>query len=170
MNTTNKTAAQVEAMLKDEANIKAVSSLFQAIAFKEILKPIIEAKQLEIINFYKFKVSDEWQTRGKTEFKIISNPKHMYLANDIDFNLYFAELQSFYYSEACPVKPTKKGNCPLLEAESLEREIFANVVDLLTDYTGLNYNMISRNLKTYKDYKELILSLFAPLVKSQLAA
>jgi hypothetical protein len=162
---TKNTAAQVEAMTQDESCIKAVSALFQAIAFKEVLNAIIEAKQIEIINFYKFKVSDVWSGRAKPDFEIITEPRHMYLSSDEDMQIYCMELQSFYDSDLCPVKPQKAGNCPLLEAESMERVIFANVVDILASHTGLTYDMISRSLKAHKEYKQLVLSLFAPFVK-----
>jgi hypothetical protein len=58
--------------------------------------------------------------------------------------------------------PTKDGNCPLLEAESLERDAKQAFIDALEPYTGLSvHRLLCSGLKTYDKYIDLNLSLFA---------
>ena len=53
------TLTNLKSFANDPANITAMTGLFQAIAYTETLRPIIEGKQREIIAFYRFEVSEE---------------------------------------------------------------------------------------------------------------
>jgi len=162
MNTTIKTAQDVKSLIHNENNIKVVKSLFEAIAYCETLRAVIEPKKQEIVDFYKFQVSPDFIHR--MEDRTITKHERMYLADDQDFNIYLAELEKFYYSDACPVKPKRKGNCPLLEAESFVRDVKMQVAEYFAPYFGFGYDRISGSLKLYKQYFDLLMSMFAPVV------
>lgn len=157
------TLTNLKSFANDPANITAMTGLFQAIAYTETLRPIVEEKQREIIAFYKFEVSEE--NRRHKDTKIITEPKHMYLASDKDFQIYDAEMQNFYYSDQCPAKPSKKGNCPLLEAEHLVRRIKWELADLFAPVMGMNCDQLTRSLKNWESYWDIMLGLFAGKVK-----
>ena len=74
-------------------------------------------------------------------------------------------MDAFYWSEQCPVKPTKKGHCPALESQSLVREIKIAIANLFAPTLGISYDQISGSLSFYKQYYDLVLSMFAPHVK-----
>jgi hypothetical protein len=153
----------IKSIANDPANITAMKGLFQAIAYTETLRPIIEGKQREIIEFYKFEISEE--NRRNEEMKIISEPKNMYLSSEQDFKIYCDELQLFYYSDLCPVKPSKLGLCPLLEAEHLVRRIKWELADFFAPVMGMNCDQLTRNLKNWESYWDIMLGLFAAKVK-----
>ena len=153
----------LKALANDTTNIQAMKALFQAIAFCESLRPIVEDKQQEIISFYKFKVSDE--VKKHTDYNEITKPSRMYLASDEDFKIYHSEMQSFYFSDACPVSPLRPGNCPLLEAEHLVRRLKWEIADLFAPIVGLSCDQLTGNLARWDKYWEIMLSMFAPKVK-----
>lgn len=164
---TNESVAQ---MVSDKDNIKVMQSLFEAVAYQETIRSIIEPLQQEIVDKYKFKTSQEWVDKRAsvnedfTERVVITTPKHMYLADDDDFNIYLKELERGYERVKC--LPKKKGNCPLLEAESFVRDVKREVADYFEPYTGMNYNQISYSLESYKKYFDLLMQLFAPKIKA----
>jgi hypothetical protein len=153
----------IKSIANDPANITAMKGLFEAIAYVEVLRPIIEGKQREIIEFYKFEVSEECGRH--TEMKTISEPKNMYLSSKQDLKIYCDELQLFYYSDLCPVKPSKPGLCPLLEAEHLVRCIKWELADFFAPVMGMNCDQLTRNLKNWEAYWDIMLGLFAAKVK-----
>lgn len=162
-----KSAKDVEAFVNNSDNIKVMKALFEAIAYQETVRSVIAPKQQEIIDFYKFKIADKWVKLGDLD-EIITSEKRMYLANDDDFQIYLNELEKFYYSDQCPFKPKRKGNCPLLEAESFVRDIKRDVAEFFKDYFGFGYDAISCNLDRYKQYYDLLLTMFASNVESKI--
>jgi len=164
-----KSEKDVKALVDNPDNIAVMKSLFEAIAFQETVRSVIAPKQQEIIDFYKFKIDEKWKERGDAE-EIIISEKRMFLASDDDFQIYLKELEQFYYSDACPFKPKRKGNCPLLEAESFVRDIKREVAEFFKEDFGFGYDAISGSLTRYKQYYDLLLTMFASNVKSKIAA
>jgi hypothetical protein len=161
----NLTAQQLKEFSNNEENVKLVKSLFEAIAFSDLITEIVENKANEILNFYKFETEEERYNERIIPSEVVTEQKNAFLLKQDDWDLYFKELESFYYSDDCPVKPTKKGHCPALEAQSFVREIKVQIANFFAPALGINYNQISGNLKFYKDYYDLILRIFAPQVK-----
>jgi len=159
------TAQQLKEFSHNEENVNLVKSLFEAIAFSDLITEIVEKKANEILNFYKFETEAETYNERVIPSEVILEQKYAYQLKQSDWNIYFKELESFYYSDDCPVKPTKKGHCPALEAQSFVREIKIQIADFFAPTLGIDYGQISRNLKFYKDYYDLILKMFAPQVK-----
>lgn len=157
------TANGLQALANDTANIQAMKALFQAIAFCESLRPIVESRQQEIVSLYKFKVSEE--NKRDENHDEITKPNRMFLASDEDFGIYDAEMQAFYFSDACPIKPSKAGNCPLLEAEHLVRRLKWQIADLFAPIVGLSCEQLTGTLAGWNQYWEIMLSMFAPKVK-----
>jgi hypothetical protein len=161
------TKNNLKALISDRDNITAMKALFQAITFEKMVKELVEAKQRETIAFYKFKVSPEnLERREMPEY--ISEPNRMFLVSEEDWKIYDAEMQKIYFSEGFPFKPSKAGNCPLLEAEHFVRKLKWEIADLFAPYLGFGSNEITGSLSAWKQYWEIMLSMFAPIVKKHL--
>ena len=164
-----KTEKDVKSMVNNAENINVIQALFEAVAYCETIRDVIEPKQQEIVSFYKFKVADEWREKkekhGRTlEFEVIEHPKHMYLSSEEDFQIYMKELKAFYKEKGLKVK--RDGNCPLLEAESMVRDIKMHVADHFEPYFGFGYHSVSHTLDGYRKYYDLLMTMFAPFVKN----
>jgi hypothetical protein len=157
-------AQQLEQAANDVECIKVMKSLFQGIAYVETVRSVIETKQKEVITFYQFKVAKRYLER-RTDKEFISGPKDMFLMSDEDFKIYLAEMETFYYSDECPFKPSKKGNCPLLEAESFLRDLKWEIVAFFEPITGLSKENLRWNLKAFDKYIDILLGLYASKVK-----
>jgi hypothetical protein len=158
------TADKLRDFTNDPANIKIMEALFMAIAFEQTITEIVNKKQDEVISFYKFKVRDEFSERLGQE--CVTNHKDAYLMSDEDFEIYHKEMQAFYHSDACPVKPRGKDYCPALEAQSAVRELKRTIADVFEPVLGIGSDTLCRNLKYYNQYFDLIMTLFAPKMKS----
>lgn len=159
------TAQELKGFTNKEENVLIVKSLFEAIAFSSLITEIVEKKANEILNFYKFETEEETYNEIVIPSEVILDQKNSYRLSKKDWAIYFKEMESFYYSDDCPVKPTKKGFCPALESQSFVRDIKIQIADFFAPTLGINYSQISHNLKFYKDYYDLILKMFAPQVK-----
>lgn len=159
------TAQELKEFSNNEENVNLVKSLFEAIAFSDLITEIVEKKANEILNFYKFETEAETYNERVIPSEVILEQKYAYQLKQSDWDIYFKELEAFYYSEDCPVKPTKKGFCPALEAQSFVRDVKIQIADFFAPTLGIDYNQISHSLKFYKDYYDLILRMFAPQVK-----
>lgn len=163
METLIKTKADLRAAVNDEACITVMTAVFEAMAFCETIRSIVEPKQQELIDFFKFKVREEFKERKGVE--VVTEYKHLYMADESDWKIFDAEMIQFYKEKGLK---HKEGCSPLLEAESLVREVKRHSVDILEPFTGVSWDDVSYSLKNYKMYMELLLTLFAPAVKNNL--
>lgn len=163
METLIKAKADLRAAVNNEACITVMTAVFEAMAFCETIRSIVEPKQQELIDFFKFKVRDEFKEHR--DFEIVTEYKHLYMADESDWKIFHAEMGLFYKEKGLK---HKEGCCPLLEAEHLVREVKWHSIDILEPFTGVSWDDVSSSLKNYKMYMELLLTLFAPAVKNNL--
>jgi len=163
METLIKTESDMKAMVNNQACITVMTAVFEAMAFCETIRDIVEPKQKELIDFFKFKVSQEFKERIGIE--VVTEYRQLYMADRSDWEIFDKEMIAFYKEKGLK---HKEGCCPLLEAESLVREIKRHAIDILEPFTGISFDNLSWNLKNYEKYVELLLSLFAPKVKNNL--
>lgn len=159
------TALELKKFAENKENIDVVKVLFEAITLCEIITEIVDNKKREILAHHKFE-SEPLITPSRTIPSIlIIEPKDDYKLKENDFQIFLDELNTFYYSDECPIKPTKIGNCPALEADSLVRDLKIQIADKFEPTLKISYNDISGNLEFYKKYYDFILQVFAPHVK-----
>ena len=158
-----KTKEDVKVLASSPECITVMTAVFEAMAFCETIRSIVEPKQNELVDFFKFKVRDEFKERRGIE--IITEYRQLYMADESDWKLFDKEMVKFYKEQNLK---HKEGCCPLLEAESLVREVKRHAVGILEPFTGVSWDMISCSLKQYEKYIDLQLTLFAPIVKSNL--
>lgn len=160
--------AKLEEMLADADCVKVMSALFQAIAYCETIRSIIEPKQKEVLAKHQFKVAqkhlDKFAARGLEREPVVLDHSELYLVSDEDFEVYLDEMDSFHREKGFE-KPARE-YCPLLMAEELVRKTKREIADFLEPYTGISYDMVSYSLNRYRNYYDIILSLFAPKVKA----
>lgn len=160
------TEQKLKNIVSNRDNVSVMKSLFEAIAYEETIRSIIEPMQQEIVDSHRFKIAPEWVARGIRDSIFVTTPSDMYLASKGDQDLYFKELENGYIKVRC--LPSKKGNCPLLEAESLVRDVKIEVANHFESQIGISYNDISWSLSKYKTYYDLLLTMFAQPVKEMM--
>lgn len=153
----------IEAMIKSESCVTAITAVFKAIAFCDTVRSIVEPKQNELINFFKFKVRDEFKERRGIE--VITEYKQLYMADESDWEIFENEMVKFYKEQGLKYK---EGCCPLLEAESLVREVKRHAIGIFEPFTSISLDMLFGNIKLYEKYIDLLLTIFAPIVKTNL--
>ena len=156
------TEAKFREMVGDDECIRVVGALFQAIAYCETVRSVIEPKQKEVLAKHQFKIAEKYAER-KGKDRVILDHKHVYLLSDEDFEVYLDEMDAFHKEQGFS-KPARD-YCPLLIAEDLVRKVKIEVTEFLQPYTGISYDKVSYNLDTYKRFFDLILGLFAPKVE-----
>lgn len=157
-----KSAEEVKKMISDPDCIKVVNALFEAVAYAETVRDVIEPKQQELIDFYKFETADMWTEKYGEPKRVITKYDHLYLATDEDSNLLYKEMHKVHLELGFKVE---MNYCPLLIAEDLVRKVKVQVADFLEPYMGVSYDQISYNLDRYKKYFELVMTMFAGVVK-----
>jgi hypothetical protein len=156
--------------LLTESNTKVVWAMFAAKAYVECVRGIIVPKQIEVLNFYQFTISDEiktiYENRNVTDYpQVIEHPRHVHLLDATDMRLYCEEMKKFHHEKK--FKLNSPNNCPLLEAESFEREVKRNAVDFFEPYFGLNSDkLISAGLSEYNKFIDLLMTMFAANVEA----
>lgn len=157
-----KTADEVKKMTSDQDCIKVVNALFEAVAYAETVRALIEPKQQELIDFYKFETADMWTEKYGDPKRIITKYDHLYLASDEDSDLLYKEMHKVHLELGFKVE---MNYCPLLIAEDLVRKVKVQVADFLEPYMGMSYDQISYSLDSYKMYFDLVMTMFAGVVK-----
>lgn len=155
------TLQAVKAMTQNKNLINAATAVFQALAYEQTVREVINPKKHELVDFHKFRISPDFKGLEMGEF--ITRHEDMYLAAEQDFTLYLNEMDAFHREKGFE-KPSSN-HCPLLMAESLTRELKAAFVELLEPYTGLSPQDLMCHFDLRKKYIDLNLSLFSPLVK-----
>lgn len=156
--------------LLTETNTKVVWAIYAAKAYVECVRDIIVPKQIEILKFYKFSISEEvkkiYENRNVTDYpQVIEHPRYLYLLDDSDVKIYCEEMKKFH--QEMGFKLNSPDNCPLLEAESLEREVNRHAVDFFEPYFGVNSDkLICAGLTEYRKFIDLLMQMFASNVEA----
>jgi hypothetical protein len=152
------TTQDLKNLVKDKIAIQYMQTVFLASANALTVKSIIQPEQQRIVDFYKFKVCDFKDTRHKSE--IITRPFDLYLASDEDIQIYYKEMEQVY--KKVNLLPSKPGNCPLLEAEHIERQANHAAIEYIAPKLNIDSKRLLYSLKNYDEFLELLKTIFAP--------
>lgn len=145
--------------------IKAAEVVFLAMTYATSIRPTIEALQKELVDFWKFEPSEKWNRAKFNDLpKIITDWKHIYLADSHDQEMIYAEMDEKIKQSGFNVPA---GSCPLLRAENTVIEAEHLLITAAEPITGISLELATRNLKHYKKLVELTLSLCAPFIDSK---
>lgn len=156
------TVESLKNMTSDPDCVKVVNALFEAIAYEQTVRELIIPKQQEVIDFFKFETTDEWAEKYNEPKRVITKQAHLCYISDDDFTLYEKEMHDLYIKSGFDVK---YGYCPLLISERMTRDVKIEVCNFLEPYIGISYDHISGSLERYRQYYELIMTMFASAVK-----
>jgi len=164
-----KTVKEVKEMLNNKDCINIVQSLFEAIAYRDTIASVIEPEQERIMQELEFYISDEWVEKNKARGRDVKKEriteyKNLYLAPEEDWHRHDEEMQKVY--NRVNIHPSKEGNCPLLEADSLVRDVKVQVAETLEPYMGIGYDDLAMSLERYEKYYDLVMKMFASKMKN----
>ncbi len=142
--------------------ISSAMTVFQAMAYVQTIRPIVEGYQKKVLDLYKFKVAPENVEKGRT-CEVITDPKYAWLMSEKDFREYHAECNE--ERKAANLHVENENHCPLLVAEDLLRLAEMALCMVMEPITGISHDMATRNLDIYGEYIDITLKLLAPYVK-----
>lgn len=161
-----KTAQELKRAVNNPDRIKAAQNLFMAMAWVETVRPIVQAYEREILNKHQWHIAREWTDRGLPD-KIILDPSQSYELDDTDAATYHAECNEA--RKAAGLEVESEEYCPLLVAEHEQIKAEWALFDAMKDVTGIDGHDIY-NMEQRRKYLDLLLSMFAPLVKTGVEA
>jgi len=140
--------------------IQATRLLFEAMAYTQTIKPIVEKYQQEILDKYSFRMSAKMADRHGGE--IIKKHSESYMMEESDFKIYLHLLSKAHKENGFTVE---KDCCPLLVAEHMERKAWWALAELMEPITGINCKDLY-SLKHIKKYKDLTLKMIVNHLKN----
>lgn len=136
--------------------IIACEALLTAMAWQQVITPIVQTKQIEVLTFFKFAPDEKYADMASP----ILDPKYSWCLDDDDFTIYHAEMEK-WKNEQYPGK-YPPDHCPALTAETLVRDAQKVLIDLCEEFTGLSLDMLlNSGLDTLKEYIDLQLRMLA---------
>lgn len=155
---------------KPDANqIRAARNLFAAMAHRDLVVPIVEAYQREILARHQWKPDACWAAIGTGRLghaewvnQPLLDPKHSYLMNDADSEVYFAECRKA--QAAAKLITETPEHCPKLVAEDLVLRCEMALVAAMEPVTKVGWDMVARDLKSKTAYIGLTLALLSKFV------
>ena len=147
--------------------VKAAETLFLAMAYTQTIRPIVEGYQKKVLAEIKPKVSKKFLEMGTSQ-RVITEAKDTYLMNDNDFQVYLKRCAEEAHKAG--FKIPNDDYCPLLIAESLERDAEHALIEAMLPITHISKDTVlcSRDgLENYKKLIDLSLRLLAPFVKKE---
>ena len=156
---------------KPDANqIRAARNLFAAMAHAELVVPIVLGYQREILARHQWKPDARWadigtgRAGGHAEWvnQPLLDPKRSYLMNEADFKAYMVECRKA--QAAAKLITETPDHCPKLVAEDLVLRCEMALVAAMEPVTKVDWELITRDLKSKGIYMGLTLRLLAPFV------
>jgi hypothetical protein len=151
------TIAEIKKMLKRPELVTLAEAVFMAMAYERTIAAIVKPKQQEVIDFFKFEVTEEHEKRLADGLRVVDSVEHLYLADKQDWAIFQAEMDKFYVEQG--IKPEKEGCCPLLIAESMTREANHLFAEALAPFFELDLEKMLYTRE--KEFVEIHLTLFA---------
>lgn len=149
--------------------IEAARALLVAIAYAQLVKPIVEAYQRKILELHQWKISPEMvdrpsaKRRGIDREEIILDPKLSYLLADSDAEVFYAQCDIEAAQHGYKMDP---GCCPFLMADHARIKAERALIDAMSDTTKINNdNIWNLGFDKRNQFIELTLRLLAPFVK-----
>lgn len=149
--------AEIRKMVKRPELIKLAEAVFMAMAYEKTIAEIVKPKQQEVIDFFRFEVTEEHEKRLADGLRIVDSVEHLYLADKQDWAIFQAEMDKFYIEQG--IKPEKEGLCPLLIAGSTMREAKRYFAEALAPYFELDMKKMTYTRE--KEFVDIHLRMFA---------
>lgn len=142
-----------------QEQIDATMNLFRAMAWVQVVKPIVTHYQTKILAEHDFMVRPDFRD-GEKEGPI-RDPQLSYLMSDEDFALYHYQCNKARVEHKLHVD--SEDYCPLLVAERLQVEAEGALMEAMKPVTGIRWKALYGENR--QKYINLSLQLLAPFVK-----
>jgi len=155
----------------------AVNAYLMARTYAETMREAVDKIQRAVLQEYPMDVAQEWVDKGMEKEGAITEPKHTYLASDVDAKRYFAECNQ--RTRKAGLKPDSMPDeyCPALVAESLlcdTEQLLARCGAEMMGHDGDEFlhKLLCAGMEKYHTFTDLITGLVVnlPDFKSPVAA
>lgn len=144
----------------------AAGNVFKAMAWVDVIKPVVEGYQKEILARHQWHIAKEWSEKRGAPDRIILEPSRSYLLEDDDFKIYHKECHEA--RDKAGLKVDNDDFCPLLVAQRLLTEAQHGLIDAMTPTTGVEVDDLFYNgMRDYDKYIDLTLRLLAPYLRTK---
>lgn len=139
----------------------AVKAFIMAKAWTETVKPIVEGYQTRILAEKQYPISQETKERcnkrGGIGFDVILTSDHTHYMEDADFDQYLALVKVEHLKNFPKLADEiEKGFCPLLMAQSDQREAAHLIIQNAEYITKVNLDQVTRlHPAKYKEFIDL---------------
>lgn len=154
---------QAKAKAMSKALRPYVDTVLLSMAHSQLWREQVDAMERDILTADTYYTDPRW-VKKDAEPERITDPKQAYLLRDEDFATYYAECQRRIKAAGWPV--TRDGNCPALEAESLQMEAEHALIEAAREWfpnaslERLTQGTANKNgLETLKEYLDLLIKL-----------
>jgi len=120
--------------------IQIAQEVFLNMANVEVIKPIVERIQSQILQKHKFKIAKKYKNQERDEI-VLSNER-TYLLNEKDFKVYLDECRKEEIKIKLIDESFNKDFCPLLVAEDNLRKAEHKLINIM----GKPFNIKAENL------------------------
>lgn len=138
--------------------IQAAQTLFMSMAATDTIRVVVLA--------YQQKEIDIMMAINRYDGSLITSPEHAYAMSDEDYDIYLAAIKT--HRDAAGLKVNNDDECPLLVAESIQRDAERNMINAMYPITKLSVDdlLYKGRLSLYKKVIDLSLKLLAPYCKN----
>jgi len=144
----------------NEEQIRLSEALLLAMAIEDVVRPIVESYETEILEKHRFKIDPKWTDIG-VEDHVILHRKETFLLSDADAKVFFEEC--FAARDKAGLAGGRPDSCPLLEAENLRISAENALIESLACIPGLEaFATGILPLNTRAKVVKLALELFVP--------
>jgi hypothetical protein len=145
----------IEKMANDPSMIQAAKTVFEAMAYEQTIRPIVEEYQTKVLA----EINGVNQYTGKP----VTEPKHAYNLNDADFQIYCTRINEERIKAGFQVPDPD--HCPLLIAESMVRDAKHILIETAAPFTFIALDSVMSSLEAYEQLVDLTLKLMANKTK-----
>lgn len=146
--------------------VKAAEDLYVAMAFEQMVSPIVLKYQTAILLENKWEILAEY--KDATSESPIVDPSVTYLMSDSDHAIYVSLCNEARIKAGLKIE--KEGQCPRLVAQELVREARRILMTCMEPITKLTLNQaLSMSNENFEKYVELSLKLITPHIKPTFA-
>lgn len=139
--------------------LESAKAVFAAKAIVDTIKPVVVANQKAVLAEMNVGCDPMWADDHEGA---ILDPKDSYLMSDVDFEFYHDKVKEL--NDAAGFKVKNPELCPLLVAESVERDATHEMLKAFEPLAGIKYESLCGSLEWYKKATELYLGLAASLI------
>lgn len=132
--------------------IDACKAVLIAKAWYATVEPIVRGYERKILEWHQFKKADKYKEYTSAP-EIILEPKKSWLMRDEDFIIYDAECKK--ERDKAGLKVNHPDNCPLLEAETLERNAQHALIEAVAPMLGITLERVTRSMDIYNKFVDL---------------